>query len=127
MELEREIERDASYRDNRYNTLLQTNLQLPYDSLPAEITEITETLFQQEDSPYAKLLKLEEYFRSSGIFTYTLTPGEVPDGQDFVTYFLQTKRGYCVYFATAMAVLARAEGIPSRLVSGCLLYTSRCV
>ena len=118
MELEQEIERDASYRDNRYNTLLQTNLQLPYDSLPAEITEITETLFQQEDSPYTKLLKLEEYFRSSGIYTYTLTPGEVPDGQDFVTYFLQTKRGYCVYFATAMAVLARAEGIPSRLVSG---------
>ena len=43
----------------------------------------------------------------------------VPDGEDFVTYFLtESHRGYCMHFASAAALMLRALGIPARYVSG---------
>ncbi|MDQ5854485.1 MAG: transglutaminase domain-containing protein, partial [Chloroflexota bacterium] len=42
-----------------------------------------------------------------------------PNNRDGVDYFLfDLRRGYCDYFASAMVVLLRAEGVPTRLVSG---------
>lgn len=54
---------------------------------------------------------------------YNLTPGELPakvfDESSFLDYFLLEKReGYCVHFATAFVLLARAEGFPARYVQG---------
>lgn len=40
------------------------------------------------------------------------------EGEDFVTHFLQEKRGYCIHFATAGALLLRVQGIPARYVTG---------
>ena len=52
-------------------------------------------------------------------FQYTASPGPVPQGEDFARYFLETsKRGYCVHYATAAAVLLRAMGVPTRHVEG---------
>lgn len=51
-------------------------------------------------------------------YTYTLNPAEVPDGVDFVDWFISTGEGYCTYFASAMAQMARYAGIPSRYVEG---------
>ncbi|MDP4090246.1 MAG: transglutaminase-like domain-containing protein, partial [Bacillota bacterium] len=51
--------------------------------------------------------------------TYTLNAPAAPEGKDFVDYFLfENKRGYCVYFATALSVMCRIAGIPSRYVEG---------
>ena len=50
--------------------------------------------------------------------SYTLSPVEVPEGVDFVNWFLSAREGYCTYYATAMAVLARGYGIPSRYAEG---------
>ena len=42
-----------------------------------------------------------------------------PGDQDFVLYFLEeSHRGYCVHFASATALLLRAQGIPARYVTG---------
>lgn len=50
---------------------------------------------------------------------YSLTPGKVPDNEDFVEYFLKdTKEGYCTYFATAAVMMLRSAGIPARYVEG---------
>jgi hypothetical protein len=52
--------------------------------------------------------------------TYTLRPPTIPEGRDAADYFLFDggKRGYCTYFAGALTVLCRIQGIPSRVVSG---------
>ena len=61
---------------------------------------------------------------------YTKTPGALPQSVDseteFLDYFLlESKQGYCVYYATAFVLLARAEGIPARYVEGfCVPMTS---
>jgi len=52
-------------------------------------------------------------------YSYTLSPGKIPDGQDFFEYFLsESKEGYCSYFATAATLMFRAYGIPARYVEG---------
>jgi hypothetical protein len=50
---------------------------------------------------------------------YSLDVPSPPPGREIVSWFLgDLRRGYCDYFATAMVVLARAEGIPARLAVG---------
>jgi len=50
---------------------------------------------------------------------YTLTPGDLTPGADFVEDFLfNKKKGYCVYFATAATMMFRQMGIPARYVEG---------
>ncbi len=53
-------------------------------------------------------------------FTYTLDPTAVPDASlDGVENFLTvTKEGYCVQFASALALMLREAGIPARYVEG---------
>ncbi len=54
--------------------------------------------------------------------TYTLTPGDTPSDEDFVSYFLfENHQGYCVHFASAGTALLRAMGIPARYAEGYLV------
>ncbi|GMQ93084.1 MAG: DUF3488 and transglutaminase-like domain-containing protein [Acidimicrobiia bacterium] len=72
---------------------------------------------------FEKALALEYYFRSSGSFIYNT---EVPsqwitgDVSDWLTDAENpyARNGYCEQFATAMALMGRALGIPSRVVLG---------
>lgn len=57
------------------------------------------------------------YLRSA--YSYTLDQNIPPTGRDFVSWFLLTERqGYCTSFASAMAVMARIAGLPSRYIEG---------
>jgi transglutaminase-like putative cysteine protease len=50
-------------------------------------------------------------------FYYTLTPPQLP--RDSVDAFLfDTRRGFCEHYASAFAMLMRAAGIPSHVVTG---------
>lgn len=50
---------------------------------------------------------------------YSLEPGVTPEGEDFTEYFLfQNKKGYCVHYATAAAMMFRSMGVPARYVEG---------
>lgn len=67
--------------------------------------------------------KLRAIERELSTFTYTLTPGQLPEtvtnSAEFLDYFLlESREGYCNYFATAFTLLARAQGIPARFVQG---------
>jgi len=70
---------------------------------------------------YAKALAIQKYLRS-GEFTYSLQApvqnGYDGNGLSVLADFLNVKSGYCVHFSSAMAVMARAEGIPSRIAVG---------
>ena len=90
-------------------------LQLPQD-LPQSIANLAHEVTYGLADPMDKALALEEYLQNN--FAYTLQPGDVPDGKDFVEHFLQTQQGYCTYFATAMTVMARTLDLPARYVEG---------
>jgi transglutaminase-like putative cysteine protease len=64
----------------------------------------------------AFLDEILEYFRRQP-FYYTLKPP--PLGANSVDEFLfETRKGFCGHYASAFAVLARAAGIPARVVAG---------
>lgn len=46
------------------------------------------------------------------------TPAMGGEYGDFMEFFLAEKRGYCIHFATAGALLLRMQGIPARYVTG---------
>ncbi len=51
--------------------------------------------------------------------TLNLVIDELPQGKDFVKNFvLDTKEGYAPHYATAMAVMLRLAGVPTRYVEG---------
>ncbi len=99
----------------------------PYTRLPEGLPqEIRRIAVDQAGSgtDYEKALALQRWFRETGGFAYneqvTAGDGSSDSGQDAVLAFLQNKQGYCVQFASAMAVLARAVGIPARVAVGFL-------
>ena len=72
--------------------------------------------------PYETALAVANHVRSNA--TYSTTPGRIPDGEDFVLYFLQQSRtGYCVHFASATTALLQAMDIPARYVFGYRFFT----
>lgn len=57
--------------------------------------------------------------RFSADLRYSLTPGQMPENQDFTEYFLfGNYRGFCVHFATAATLIYRECGYPARYVEG---------
>ena len=102
-------------RDAYYDDISDRYLQLP-ESLPVNITKLALDIVEGKTTPYEKASAIEEWISDN--CTYTLTPGDVPEGRDFVDYFLETREGYCTYYARAMTVLARSAGLPARNCTG---------
>jgi transglutaminase-like putative cysteine protease len=98
----------------------------PFVSLPPHVpTSIVDTardVTASAPTDYDKAVALQDYLRSSGGFAYSETApvadGYDGNGIDVVATFLKRKAGYCVHFASAMAVMARTIGIPSRIAVG---------
>jgi len=85
------------------------------DDIAAKAHEVTATA----TTPYEQALELQQFFRSTQNFTYDtkVAPARTDDA---VWDFLQSKKGYCVQFATSMVMMARDLGIPARLAVGFL-------
>lgn len=50
---------------------------------------------------------------------YSLNPGTLPRGEDFVEYFLyEKKKGFCTHYASAATMAFRIAGVPARYVEG---------
>ena len=90
-------------------------LALP-DSVPVRVLSLARDLTATQATPYDRARAIEAYLRT---FPYSLKLPQPPGTQDVADFFLfDLKRGYCDYYATAMVVLARAAGLPARLVMG---------
>lgn len=96
-------------------------VQEKYLALPQSVSDSVRFLAQQitaqETNDFDRASALCEYLQRH--FTYTLNQNVPPAGSDFVTWFLfEEQQGYCTSFASAMAVLGRAIGLPTRYVEG---------
>ena len=50
---------------------------------------------------------------------YDISPGKLPEGEDFVEYFIyENQIGYCSHYASAATIMLRAMGYPARYVEG---------
>ena len=86
------------------------------DSVPERVIALARDLTVNEPTPYDRAVAIESYLRQ---IPYSLELPPTPVDQDLADYFLfSIQKGYCDYYATTMVVLARAAGIPARLVTG---------
>ena len=107
---------------SRYPASTRRSLALPRNR-PALIDETARSVTAGSISPYDSAVALQDYLRGNE-FTYDtdapVEEGYDGGGVDIVGKFLEVKRGYCVHFASAMAVMARSIGIPARIAIGYL-------
>ncbi|MCL2220754.1 MAG: transglutaminase-like domain-containing protein [Oscillospiraceae bacterium] len=101
--------------DPRFPEIVERYTVLP-ENLPDIVRETALYVIGDETSPFLKATALSNWIGDN--FSYTLSPVVPPDDMDFVAHFFETGEGHCVYFATALAVMARTVGLPSRYVTG---------
>src|SRR5207244_2891849 len=88
-------------------------------TVPQRVRDLAEQVVAQAGAktPYDKAKAIEAFLRAN--FKYT-TNIEMPQaGVDRVDWFLfVSKEGYCEYYASAMVVMLRHLGVPTRMAAG---------
>jgi transglutaminase-like putative cysteine protease len=108
------------YRDYVYDVYTK----LPATGLDRLRSDFTrEKVGSRADSIDKAVSYVKDYLQSNA--QYTLSPGKLPKGKDFVEYFIyENKVGYCSHFASAGVLMLRALGYPARYVEGYAVNSS---
>lgn len=89
-------------------------LQLP--PIDPRVAQLAQRLTARETSDEGRGLALERFLQTAFAYTAELPKQPVPDP---IAHFLfERRKGHCEYFASAMALMLRTLGIPSRLATG---------
>lgn len=114
-------------RDTEPVTLAESETLTVDEASAAYVRSVLATIAPDDLAPIDAVQRIQAYLRSAQ-FTYSLRladPIEVDgDGRpvppDPLSQFLASRRGYCIQFSTAMAMMARHRGIPARVGIGFL-------
>lgn len=106
----------AQNNDAYADTVRAAYLTLP-GGIETDVYALAGQITQDAQTDFDRASALCDYLRSA--YPYTLAQDVPPFGRDFVSWFLlEERQGYCTSFATAMAVMARMVGLPSRYIEG---------
>jgi transglutaminase-like putative cysteine protease len=84
--------------------------------LPEVLVRDARQVTRGASTPYEQAIDLQNWFQSSR-FRYSLDVND-SDGTNAIAAFLHQRTGYCVQFASTMALMARFLHIPARLAIG---------
>lgn len=98
------------------NPILATYLQLP--PLDPRIPQLARQITAGLHSEYDKAVNVRNYLMAH--YSYTLDLSGPPVEDPLANFLFVRRSGHCEYFASAMTVLLRAQGIPARYVTGFL-------
>ena len=90
-------------------------LELPPE-MPARIGLLAHEWADGQATPYLKAKALEEHLKHDFRYDTGSPSGGKPQPVDH--FLFESKRGHCEFFSTAMALMLRELGIPSRNVTG---------
>jgi protein-glutamine gamma-glutamyltransferase len=89
-------------------------LRLP--ALDPRVPRLAAQITSSAGNDFDKAAAVENYLRTRFGYTLELPPAAVKD--PIANFLFERKQGHCEYFASAMAVMLRTLGIPSRVVTG---------
>ena len=92
-------------------------LHLP--PMDPRIEELAQSVTEGYDNPLDKARILASYLR--GNYRYSLGKNRATGKDPLARFLFETREGHCEYFASALAVMLRTLGIPSRVVTGFLV------
>lgn len=111
------LEKSPEYKLLKRKELIYKDYTDVPDCISQRVRDLALNITDGVDGDYYKLKAIENYLNDN--YTYTKTPPAIPEGKELVDYFLfESKQGYCTYYATAMCILGRCAGIPTRYVQG---------
>src|SRR5436305_1235945 len=105
------------HADRKFPILNMYYMQRPRDLSP-QVSILTKQLTANTADAYTALKSIEHYFGDQKTFTYSVDNPPIPDNIDVVDWLLQQHRGYCTYYASAMAIMGRLLNIPTRIANG---------
>ena len=92
----------------------------PYLQVPGgmgKVRQLAFTVTSGKNDELGKARAVENYLRDN--YTYSLNTSEPPlDMRPIEDFLFHSKKGYCEHYATAMVMMLRLIGIPSRIVNG---------
>jgi transglutaminase-like putative cysteine protease len=118
------IPNDYPLSEDEQLTLLQMPTQADaeddlFTGLRQAAAEVVREKSLDPDEHEAVARALCDYFRSSGRFTYSIEPAKrnprLDPLEDFMT---EHPQGHCEYFAGALVLMLRSQGIPARMAIG---------
>jgi transglutaminase-like putative cysteine protease len=89
---------------------------LPTD-LDPRIGELAERWTADATSDYRKVLAIQQHFHN-GSFVYSTDVKPADDADALLEFLTRTRTGFCQHYASAMAVMVRALGLPARIGVG---------
>lgn len=89
---------------------------LDLGELDPRTAQLAHTIADRFPTPYDKAAAIERYLSTQ--FGYTLDLPTVTPADPIAHFLFERKQGHCEYFASAMAIMLRELGIPSRMVTG---------
>ena len=100
--------------------------RLMFQQVPEELTQLRAlaatvggTIEGLEPEPQIQAERIQDYLSDPDRFLYSLTAVQMDTSLDPVEDFLINHRtGNCEFFASAMTLMLRSQGIPARLVNG---------
>ena len=109
----------AQYANNPTQSPYSSDMLTQYLPSDEQIDPLIAQRAQQEAqgaaNMYQAAIQIQNYLRT---FTYSTQNPEPPANEDATVWFLQRQKGFCTFFASAMALMGRSLGMPTRVVSG---------
>ncbi len=96
---------------------MRDDMQLPRN-FPTRVRNLAKEITAGESGPYGRAMKLQQFFRKKGNFTYTLDTNLQDSTHSIVQFLFEQRRGFCEQFAASFAAMARAVGVPARVAVG---------
>lgn len=108
----------SDFYDGRYLDFAYSNCTYLPEELREELLEIAkEAGIEDHKSSVFLAYQVENFIKNAAVYDLNVTPP--PEGSDPILYFLtESRRGYCVHFASACTAMLRALGVPARFVTG---------
>jgi transglutaminase-like putative cysteine protease len=101
-----------------YDSFPQVRPYLDASNIDQRVQSLAQSVAQDKPDPFSKALAIQDYLRSPA-FKYSLDVPQLSGGGNQLRRFLlEVRAGYCEQFAAAMAAMARAVGVPSRVAVG---------
>lgn len=118
---------DFSLNSERYPVLLNEQEKQRYlvvpESIARDLKDIVAGIILENDDVRAKANKTAQFLRDN--FSYSLDVNFTADDKGLIKMLKERKPAYCTYFASALALLLRSEGIPARVAAG--FYTTEII
>ena len=115
---------NEAYHDNGYAEYVYKN----YTQVPKGVSDIvsenTYLASARDHEPLDGKIKAARQFFDTLNGKYSITDGKIPADEDYLSWFLKKKEGWCIHYATAAALILKELGIPARYASGYKFFVS---